>query len=191
MNSFEGKSYIDSIPKSVKLKRLVWNTVWLLLFRTTPRWGLNSWRLFLLKIFGAKIGEGSRVLPSCKIWAPWNLTIGSYSVLGDNVDCYSMDKIIIGNRVTVSQRTFLCSGSHDISSLILPLLTQPIVVQDFVWVCAECFVGPGCTIGEGTILAARTVLVKDAQNWFVYGGNPAKRIKERILIENNKLEGVL
>lgn len=185
INPLNGKSYIDAIPKRVKIKRLVWDIVWLVLFRTTPRWTLNSWRLFLLKAFGAKIGEGSRILPSCKIWAPWNLTMGSYSVLGDEVDCYSIDKIIIGDRVTVSQRTFLCGGSHDIHSLRLPLISQPIVIKDFAWVCAECFVGPGCTVGEGSVVAARSVLIKDTQDWFVYGGNPAKQIKKREVTNND------
>lgn len=182
MTDFEGKSYIDSIPKSVKLKRLVWNLVWLVLFKPTPRWALNNWRLLLLRMFGATIGEGSRVLPSCKIWAPWNLTIGSFSVLGDEVDCYSMDEIIIGDRVTVSQRTFLCTGTHGISSLRLPLETKSIRIENFAWLCAECYVAPGCTIGEGAIVAARTVMLRNADNWTVYGGNPAKMIKTREII---------
>lgn len=183
LNNHEGRSYIDAIPKSVKIKRLVWNLIWLVLFRTTPRWALNNWRVFLLKLFGAKIGKGSRILPSCQIWAPWNLTMGKYSVLGDNVDCYSIDKIIIGDRVTISQRSFLCGGSHDIRSLRLPLVSKPIMINDFAWVCAECFIYPGCIIKEGSIIAARSVLIKDSKSWSVYAGNPAKEIKKRIIKE--------
>ena len=182
MEKFEGKSYIDTIPKAVRIKRLLWSYVWLLLFRPTPRRAFNSWRIFLLKLFGAKIGEGSLILPSCKIWAPWNLEIGSFSALADNVDCYSMDKIIIGDRVTVSQRSFLCAGSHDITSLRLPLITKPIYIDSHAWICAECFIAPGCHIEEGAVIAARSVLVKDAEKWNVYAGNPACRIKERKIL---------
>jgi putative colanic acid biosynthesis acetyltransferase WcaF len=180
-SEFKGKSYIDTLPKSLKIKRFIWNIIWLLLFNPTPRWALNSWRIFLLKLFGANIQEGSRILPSCKIWAPWNLTLGEYTVLGDYVDCYNVDKIIIGDRVTISQRTFLCTASHDITSLRLPLIHKPIVIENFAWICSECFIYPGCIIKEGSVIAARSVLIKESNSWSVYAGNPAKEIKKRII----------
>lgn len=179
MTDFKGRSYIDNIPTSNKIRRLIWFTFWFFLFKPTPRWAFNGWRIFLLRAFGAKIRRGCRVLPSCFIWAPWNLELGEYTALSDGVECYSMDKIIIGNRVTISQRAFLCTGSHDISSLRLPLITKPISIGDFVWVCAEAFVGPGCHIGEGAVVAARAVVTKPVDNWMVVGGNPAMNIKIR------------
>ena len=62
-----------------KLKRLVWEAVWLLMFRPTPRWCLNGWRRFLLRAFGAKIGRGVRIHGSARIWQPWRLSIGDAS----------------------------------------------------------------------------------------------------------------
>jgi putative colanic acid biosynthesis acetyltransferase WcaF len=183
MNEFEKHKYIDTIPKSNKIKRLIWNTIWLFLFRPTPRWALNSWRIFLLKLFGAKIGKGSRVLPSCKVWAPWNLTIGKQTVLGDDVDCYTMDKITIGNHVSISQRTFLCTGTHDISTYLKPLITHPIVIEDNVWICAESFISPNITIKDSAVIAARSVVIKDVESFHVVAGNPAKFIKLRIIKE--------
>jgi putative colanic acid biosynthesis acetyltransferase WcaF len=179
MSEFEKYKYVDTLSKSNKIKRLIWNTVWLFFFRPTPRWALNKWRIFLLKLFGSKIGEGCRVLPSCKIWAPWNLTMGGHSILGDDVDCYTMDKVIIGNHVTVSQRTFLCTGSHDIRSYRKPLVTAPIVIEDFVWICAECFIGPNVTVKHSAIVATRSVVLKDVEKFHVVGGNPSKFIKLR------------
>lgn len=184
MSEFEKYKYVDTISKSNKIKRLIWNTVWLFLFRSTPRWALNSWRVFLLKLFGAKIGKDSRVLPSCKVWAPWNLEIGDYSVLGDDVDCYNMDKIIIGNHVSISQRSFLCTGSHDISTYLKPLITFPIIIEDYAWICAESFISPNVTIKKGTVVAARSVVLKDIEDLSVVGGNPAKFIKYRKIIED-------
>ena len=87
-SEFKQFKYIDDIPKTVKIKRLIWSLIWFMFFKSTPRWCLNNWRIFLLKLFGAKIGKGCRVLPSCFVWAPWNLSMGEFSVLGDNVDCY-------------------------------------------------------------------------------------------------------
>ena len=185
MSDYNIYKYKNKFSRSSKLRRLVWEFVWLLLFRTTPRWCLNKWRLFLLRLFGAKIGKGCRVLPTCQIWAPWNLEMGESSVLGDSVDCYSMDKIIIGSNVSVSQRSFLCTGSHDTSLLDLPLVTKPIFINDFVWICAESFVGPGVNISEGVIVAAKSVVVKNIDSYSVVAGNPAVKIKNRALDTKN------
>jgi putative colanic acid biosynthesis acetyltransferase WcaF len=182
MTNFEGRSYIDSIPKSLKAKRFFWELCYFLFFKPTPRVGFNKWRIFLLRLFGSNIQRGCRVLPTAKIWAPWNLTMGEYSVIGDAVDCYCMDKVIIGDRVTVSQRAFLCAGSHDINSLRLPLITAPINIEDFAWVCAEVYVAPGVTVQEGTVVGAGSVLVKTTEPWSVYVGNAAKKIKNREII---------
>lgn len=183
MENFERYKYIDNLSKGNKLLRLVWSLIWIFFFRPTPRRFLNNWRIFLLRVFGAKIGEGCRVLPSCRIWAPWNLKMGNYSVLADNVDCYSMNEIIIGSQVTVSQRSFLCTGSHDVSSLRMPLITRKIVIDDYAWVAAECFVGPGCHIQEGVVIGARSVVVKSCEPWGIYVGNPAKFKSKRVVIE--------
>jgi putative colanic acid biosynthesis acetyltransferase WcaF len=180
------KLYSNELSKSNKLARLIWSLVWLLFFRLTPRWTLNGWRLFLLRCFGAKIGIGCRVLPSCKIWAPWNLTMGCYSVLGEGVDCYTMDKISIGNYTTVSQRSFLCGGTHDIAYKSIPLVTLPINIGDYCWVCAEAFIGPGITLSDYSVVAARAVVLKNVGTREVVGGNPAKFIKFRTLVDVDK-----
>lgn len=181
MSDFKKYKYQDSIPKSEKFRRLLWEIVYLLLFRITPRWTLDFWRISLLRLFGAKIGIGCRVSPSCRVWAPWNLEMGDYSVLGDNVDCYTMNKIKIGSKVAVSQRAFICCGSHDISSLTRPLITKPISIHDHAWVCSEAFIGPGVDIGKGGVVAAKAVVVHDVPDFTVVGGNPAVFIKKRVL----------
>jgi putative colanic acid biosynthesis acetyltransferase WcaF len=181
VGSADCRIYISDISRKNKIARLIWGLVWLILFRPTPRWFLNNWRVFLLKVFGAKIGRGCRVLPSCRIWAPWNLIVGNYSVLGDDVDCYSMDRIKIGSYVTVSQRAFLCCGSHDITEKSIPLITKPIVIGDFCWVCSGAFVGPGVTMGDYSIAAAHSVLTRSISDFDVVGGNPAVFLKKRNL----------
>lgn len=183
MSRFPHFRYVNRLSLRNKLGRLLWGFVWFVFFRPTPRWALNGWRLFLLQMFGAQIGEGSRVLPSCRIWAPWNLKMGRYSVLGDDVDCYTMAKITIGDHVSISQRAFLCTGSHDISSIALPLTTNPIEIADYVWVCADAFVGPGCRIGTGSVVAARAVCVRQVAEWVVVAGNPAQVVGVRQVSE--------
>jgi putative colanic acid biosynthesis acetyltransferase WcaF len=51
-------------------------------------------------------------------------------------------------------------------------------------VCADAFVGPGVTVGEGAVVAARAVAVKDIDDWMIVAGNPAQSIKRRELRAN-------
>lgn len=183
MSGFQQYKYMNTLPVSNKLMRFVWEVVWLVAFRPTPRWAMHGWRRGLLRAFGAKIGPGCRISPSCKVWAPWNLEMGSYSALGDEVDCYAMDKIRIGSKVAISQRTFLCTGSHDTSSLLRPLTTAPITIHDHAWVAAECLIHPGVSIGEGSVVGARSVVTRNLPPWSICLGSPCKPVKPRILSE--------
>jgi putative colanic acid biosynthesis acetyltransferase WcaF len=105
--------------------------------------------------------------------------MGENSCLGPEVDCYSVDKVRIGSHVTVSQYSYLCTASHDIASLTRDLVTAPIIIKDGAWVCADVFVRPGIVMGEGSVAAARAVVVRDVESWTVVGGNPARFIKVR------------
>lgn len=163
-----------------KLRRLVWNVVWLTVFRCSPR-PLFAWRRFLLRAFGAKVGKKANVYPTTKIWGPWNLEMGDYSCLGPDVDCYTMDVIKLGANATVSQYAFLCSGTHDITDPHMGLQTSPISIGQSAWVCARAFVGPGVTVGDGAVVGACAAVFKNVEPWTVVGGNPAKFIKPRVL----------
>lgn len=175
------QAYVDPFGRSLKARRLAWMLVERLLFRSTPRGVLHGWRVWLLRRFGAQIGKGCRVAPSCRVWAPWNLKLGNRVALGDGVDCYCVAKISIGDKVAVSQRAFLCSASHDIASLNRPLTLAPIEIQDHAWVCAEAFVGPGVTVGEGAVVGARAAAFRDCEAWTTHGGVPARPLGRRTL----------
>ncbi len=163
-----------------KVARVIWGTVWCLLFRPSPRICFG-WRRWLLRAFGAKIGKNARISPSVVIWGPWNLTVGDESAIAHHVDCYCVDKLVIGNRATVSQYTFLCTASHDISDPNMKLISSPIVLGDQCWVCSGVFVGPGITVHEGAVLGAMSVVTRDAEAWTVYAGNPSREIKRRVI----------
>lgn len=161
-----------------KVGRGLWNVVWLLLFRPSPRI-LPGWRRFLLRCFGAKIGRGALPYPGMIVWAPWNLTMGDRSVIGDGVDCYSVAMITLSDYATVSQRAYLCTASRDINDPAHCLTTAPIVIGRLGWVAGEAYVGPGVTLNEGAVVAARAVAIRDVPAWTVVGGNPAKPIRKR------------
>lgn len=161
-----------------KLARGIWNAVWLLLYRPSPR-PLHAWRCWLLRLFGAKIGRGAHPYPSARIWAPWNLVMGDHSCLSHFVDCYCVDKVTLGHHATVSQYSHLCTASHDYNKADMPLLTAPIVISDFAWITADVFVGPGVAVGQGAVVAARSTVTRDVAPWNVVAGAPAKFVRLR------------
>ena len=163
-----------------KLLRLVWNVVSVFLFRPFPR-SCFGWRRLLLKCFGAKIGPGVRIYGSAKIYYPPNLNAEKNVVIGPDVDCYCVAPIILKANALISQYAFLCAATHDYTVPELPLVTQPITVESDSWVCADAFVGPGVTIGQGAVVGARACVFKDVSPWTVVAGNPAKEIKKRVL----------
>jgi len=165
-----------------KLVRAVWNIVWLILFRPTPVF-LHCWRRFLLRCFGANIGPRSLPYPSARIWAPWNLTMAEDSCLSHQVDCYCVDNIYLGPRVTVSQYSYLCTASHDYTRRAMPLIKAPIRIESDAWVTADVFIGPGVTIGEGAVVGARSTVTQNVTPWTVVAGSPPKVICQRTLNE--------
>ncbi|WPL19414.1 Streptogramin A acetyltransferase [Thiorhodovibrio winogradskyi] len=161
-----------------QLARALWQLVWLLLCRPTPR-PLHAWRCLIARLFGAKLGKGIRLYPTARIWAPWNLIMGDDSCLGPDVDCYSVDTITLGAHSTVSQYSYLCTASHDYSLASMPLMTAPITLGERVWITADVFVGPGVTIGDGAVVTARSSVFHDLPPWMVARGNPAVPVKVR------------
>ncbi len=161
-----------------KVKRGIWGLVWIFLFRPSPRI-LPGWRRFLLRCFGAKIGQGALPYPGMIVWAPWNLVMGDRSVIGDGVDCYSVATITLAENATVSQRAYLCTASRNIDDPGHHLMTAPITIGPGGWVAAEAYVGPGVTVSEGGVVAARAVAIRDVAAWTVVGGNPAKPLRKR------------
>ena len=166
-----------------RIARGIWMIVWTLLFRPTPK-VFHGWRKLLLRLFGAKIGRGVNVYPSVKVWAPWNLRMADYSCMASDVDCYNVAPITIGEHTTVSQYSFLCAASHDFEQSDMPLVTAPIVIADQVWICADVFVGPSVTVGQGAVVGARSTVMKDVKPWTVVAGNPARVVKQRVVREH-------
>jgi putative colanic acid biosynthesis acetyltransferase WcaF len=151
-----------------------------LLFRFSPR-PCFGWRNFVLRRFGAKIGTHVHIYSSATIYFPWNLRIGDWSSIGEEALIYNLGPVTIGRRATISHRAHLCAGTHDYRRGDLPLLKPPISINDEAWICANAFVGPGVTVGEGAVVGACAVAVSDVEAWTVVAGNPAHFIKPRTL----------
>lgn len=168
-----------SFSLSNRMLRALWGMVYLLLFRISPR-PFHAWRVLLLRMFGAKIGRGCHVYPRVKVWAPWNLVLGSYVGVADDVTLYCMDKISVGDYAVISQGAHLCGGTHDYNSRNFQLVAKPIVIGIHAWVCAEAFIHPGVTVPDGAVVGARAVVARSLpEPWAVYAGNPCRQMSTR------------
>lgn len=170
-----------------RLTRVVWGAAWLVLARFTPP-PLHGWRRLVLRTFGARVARGARVHGSAVIWLPVNLELGENCLIGPHVRIYNQGRISIGARTVVSQGAHLCASSHDLRDPHFQLLLRPIRLGARCWVAAEAFVGPGVTMHDGAVLAARGVLFRDAAAGMVHQGNPAAPIKPRDLQEIDQRE---
>jgi len=168
-----------------KLRRAGWLLCQALFIRVGIRWKGDAWRCMVLRWWGAEIGPGCRIPPSVKVLQPWRLKLGANCLIGNNVDLYNFDWITIGEQTVVSQNTYVCTGSHDYTDPTFPLVFQPITIGSECWVAADVFVAPGVTIGDGTVVAARSVVVKDLPAWMVCAGHPCKPLKERVIRDDS------
>lgn len=150
------------------------------LLRWSPR-PFFGWRRFVLRLFGATVGDHVHVHNSTRVTMPWNLTVGPWAAIGEDVLIYNLGPITIGERATISHRAHLCAGTHDYRRADLPLLKPPVTVGPQAWVCADAFVGPGVTVGEGAIVGAAAVATRDVAPWTIVAGNPARHVKDRVL----------
>lgn len=164
--------------KPHRLRRIVWAVINATVFRWCG--GRFGWplRKHLLTAFGAIIDKKAYIYASCKIFAPWNLKVGR-ACIGPDTEIYNKALIELGNDTVISQGSFLCTASHNISSIMLPLKTAPIILGDNVWIASKVFIGLGVTISNGAVVGATASVYKDVEPWTVVGGNPAKFIKKR------------
>lgn len=159
----------------------MWRVAWIFgcwLVRLSPR-PCFAFRRAVLRLFGATVGAHVHVYPTTHLYLPWNVEIGDWSALGENVLVYSLGKVRIGSHVTVSYRSHLCAGTHDFSDPALPLIKPPISLEDGVWIGTEAFIGPGVTVQAGAIIGARAVVVKSVEPMLIVAGNPARVIGRR------------
>lgn len=153
---------------------------------------MYKWRNFLLRLFGAHIGKGVQIRASAKFTYPWKVSIGDYSWIGDQVEFYSLDRIEIGEHCVISQRSYLCTGTHDISDPKFGLITKPVVVKDGAWVASDVFINPGITIGVMAVVAARSTVTRDVPANEIHAGTPAQFKKYRFdeSREKRQLKGI-
>ncbi len=123
----------------------------------------------------------------CKIF----VRRGGVFVMGDNSGMngcliYCAEKIIIKNNVKIGGGTRISDSNHHSLNYLERRTernseytkTAPIIIEDDVFIGANCYIGKGVRIGARSIVAAGSVVVKDVPQDCVVGGNPCKIIKK-------------
>lgn len=180
-----GKEYQNLATYRYNLKReksvyyiQMYKMIDLLFIKTTPKF-LHVWRVFLYKLFGAKIGLDVKISSSAKLLYPWNIEIGDYCWIGDNVELYSVDKIKIGNNVAFAHNIFVATAAHDVYKATFETIRKPITIEDEVWISSNVFINMGVRIERGVVVGSASVVTKDLPEGYICVGNPAKALKKR------------
>ncbi|KAB1066602.1 colanic acid biosynthesis acetyltransferase WcaF [Tamlana haliotis] len=168
----------DGFRGRSKIMVQLWWICYAVFFKPSPQ-VLYSWRRFLLRIFGAEIGKNVIIRPSAEFTYPWKIKIGDNSWIGDQVVLYSLGEIIIGSNTVVSQRSYICTGTHNYKEIDFPILEKRIIIGDQCWLATDVFVSPGVSIGSGVVVGARSTVISDLEPNAVYVGSPVKFIKKR------------
>jgi putative colanic acid biosynthesis acetyltransferase WcaF len=167
----------DYQPGRGRLVRCLWYCLSLAVFESgwVPVSRLKTW---LLRLFGARIGVGLVIKPHVRIKCPWRLAIGDHCWIGQEVWIDNLADVELGSHVCVSQRTYLCTGSHDYRRRTFDLLAEPLRVEDGVWLGASCLVLGGVTVHANAVAAAGSVVTKDVAPATIVAGSPATPLKQ-------------
>ena len=162
-----------------RFKECLWVLVRCLFFAPAWPWP-SALRVFWLRRFGARIGRGVVIRSRVNIHFPWRLTVGNHVWIGEEVFILNLAPVTLADHVCVSQRAFLCTGTHDYRSPTFDLITRPIQVETGAWLGAASLVGPGVTVGSQALLAAGAVAMARLEPDTIYRGNPAVKVKRRV-----------
>lgn len=166
---FRGRS-----PLVVQLWWLVQST----LFRWSPQLAYG-FRVWLLRAFGASVGKHVLIRPSAKFTYPWKVTLGDWVWIGDDVVLYSLDEIVIESHAVISQKSYLCAGDHDYTSMDFRIRGAPIRVGAGAWIAADVFLAPGVRVGDGAVIGARSSVFSDMPRFTLCHGYPCKPVRAR------------
>jgi putative colanic acid biosynthesis acetyltransferase WcaF len=171
--SYDNKKFDRGAPR---WKEAAWLLARALFFLSPLPWP-TALRVAVLRAFGASVGSGVVIRENVNISFPWRLTIGDHVWIGEDVGILSLANVTIGSSVCISQRAYLCTGSHDYLGADFALITRPITIEDRVWIAAQSFIGPGIRIGTGSVASAGSVVMRDVPANVLVQGNPAVRVR--------------
>jgi putative colanic acid biosynthesis acetyltransferase WcaF len=167
-------------PGRGKLIRLIWYCINVIFFKSY--WfPLSSFKIMLLRLFGAKIGRGVVIKPGVNIKYPWFLEIGDHTWIGEGVWIDNLVKVSIGPDCCLSQGAILLTGSHDYKKSSFDLMVGEIFLEEGVWIGAKAMVGPNVICKSHSVLSLNSVATQNLEAYTIYQGNPALEKRSRAL----------
>ena len=176
---FKRDCMTQDITKIHKIKLQLWRCVDTLFFKTSLNF-LSCWRILLLKLFGAKIGKGCYISPKSTIFIPWNIEIGNYTSIDDYVYIKSTTKVYIGDYVSIANFVHIIPGGHNVRSRNFASNREPVCIGNGAFIGADVYISKGVTIGQMTVVGARSVVLKNIPENTIAFGFPCQVRSERI-----------
>ncbi|CAN5601530.1 putative colanic acid biosynthesis acetyltransferase [soil metagenome] len=162
------------------VKMALWYFVNVLFF-INPLNPISTLKVFLLRLFGAKIGKGVVIKPTVNIKYPWLLEIGDQVWIGEKVWIDNLALVRIGNNCCLSQGAMLLCGNHNYKRPSFDLIVKPITLEEGAWVGAFSIVCPGVTLKSHAVLTVQSVATETLDAYTLYKGNPAVKLRDRIM----------
>lgn len=167
----------------VALKRIVDALLYIFLNYVVAYIPIWTIRKLIYKLFGMKIGKGSRIYMKCIIRSPWNIEIGNNTVINENCVLDGRGGISIGDNVSISLFTTILSASHDRKSESFEYIKKKVVIENNVWIGVRAVVLEGTVLKKGCVLGAASSLKGDTEEGYIYVGVPAQKSINRELRE--------
>jgi acetyltransferase-like isoleucine patch superfamily enzyme len=128
------------------------------------------------------IGKNVKINHNVTIWGD-SIYIGDNAQINPNTVFYG--NIKIGNNVMIAPNCTIAGGNHKFSDTTKPIRCQGssssgIIIEDNVWIGANCTILDGVTIKQGSVIGAGSVVSKSIEEFSVAMGNPCKVVRKRV-----------
>lgn len=162
------------------IKLILWNLINILFF-LNPISVYSPLKVWLLRVFGARIGRNVIIKPQVNIKHPWLLIIHDHVWIGENVWIDNLAQVTLCSNTCISQGALLLTGNHNYKSTSFDLIIGSITLEEGSWIGAKAVVCPGVSCGSHSILTVGSVATKDLKSYSIYQGNPAVKIRSRYI----------
>ncbi len=174
LNTFKNTWY----KPGAKWKIIIWYICNWLFFKST--WNVSyGFKVFILRLFGAKVGKGVVIKQCVNIKYPWLLIIGDHVWIAENVWIDNLALVTIKNNTCISQGAMLLCGNHNYKKTNFDLIVLPITLDEGVWIGAKAIVCPGVHAHSHAILTVGSIAIQNLDAYSLYQGNPAIFIRKR------------
>ncbi len=140
---------------------------------------VSKCKVWVLRVFGAKIGKGVVIKQGVNVKNPWHLEVGDYSWIGEKVWIENLAPVKIGAHCCLSQGAMIMTGNHNYKKSSFDLMVAPVTLEDGVWIGARATVCPGVICKSHSVLSMQSVAHYNLESYTIYSGNPCVPVRNR------------